>query len=218
MNSPTIQIQARLGSTRLPGKVLYRLGSQRILGWVVDRARQTEKVTDLILTVGDRPENDAIREWCDRTGVNFDTGLETNLLERHLQAAETADSDPVVRVTGDCPFVPPSEIDRVVKEHERNEARYTTNVSGEMPIGTAVDVIDKDVLEELRELGESHPVRRLRENPKGWDIVVTPNNEWSSFNEVHIAVDTPSDYWMLLDAVEAVGDEPRAVAEWIAER
>ncbi|QCC46950.1 cytidylyltransferase domain-containing protein [Halobellus limi] len=218
MTSPTIQIQARLGSTRLPGKVLYQLGSRRVLGWVVERARQAESVTEAVLTVGDRPENDAIREWCERNGVPADTAPEDDLLERHYQAAETADSDPVVRITGDCPFVSPPEIDRVFQEHEQNDARYTTNHTDGMPIGTAVDVIDREVIEKLRELGDTHPVRRLRNNPREWDVVVTPNERWMGFSDAHLAVDTPDDYWLLSDAVGAVGSRPRAVAEWLAER
>ncbi|QLG48892.1 cytidylyltransferase domain-containing protein [Natrinema halophilum] len=218
MNPTTVQIQARLGSTRLPGKVLYPLGAKRVLGLVVDRARRAEKPDQIILTVGDRPENDAIREWCDRNGVAYDTGPEENLLERHYQAAVAANSDPVVRVTGDCPFVPSAEIDRVISEHEHNEARYTTNHSAEMPIGTAVDAIDREVLSELRDRGADHPVRRLRDNPEEWDVVVTPNQRWMSVGDAHIAVDTPDDYWTLSDAVEAVGDEPHTVAEWVSGR
>jgi len=213
-----VQIQVRLGSTRLPGKVFYQLGSKRVLDWVVDRSHNAKEPTGTILTVGDRPENDAIREWCDRNGIKYNTGAEENLLERHLRAAEAACSDPVVRVTGDCPFVPPSEIDRMIREHEQNDARYTTNFDDEMPIGTAVDVIDKEVLKELRELGDTHPVRRLRNNPKEWNIVASPNERWMKFSDAHIAVDTPDDYWLLSDAVEAVGDQPHAVAKWVAER
>lgn len=213
-----VQIQARLGSTRLPGKVLYSLGDRRVLGWVVERARSAEQADDLILTVGDCPENDAIREWCNRHDVSYDTAPEDDLLERHYQAALTADSDPVVRVTGDCPFVPPSEIDRVIQEHEGNDARYTTNLADEMPIGTAVDAIDREVLEELRELGDRHPVRRLRENPEEWAVAVTPNDQWIAVGEAHTAVDTPADYWRLSDAIKAVGDDPRAVTDWVAER
>ncbi len=218
MTYPTVQIQARLGSTRLPGKVLYPLGSRRIIGWVVARARRANKPENIILTTGDRLENDAIREWCDRKEITHHTGPEDNLLKRHLQTATVADSEPVVRITGDCPFIPPSEIDRVILEHERNDAQYTTNHTDQMPTGTAVDVIDRRVLEQLSERGDSHPVRRLRKNPKEWDAVFTSNNQWSEFTDLHIAVDTPKDYWTLSDAIEAVGDEPRAVAEWVAER
>lgn len=218
MTSPTVQIQARLGSTRLPGKVLFSLGTRRILGWVLERARQAENAANTVLTVGDRPENDAIRKWCNRNGITCDTGPEDNLLERHLRAAAGADSDPVVRITGDCPFVPPSEIDRVIRKHKQNDARYTTNLTDEMPIGTAVDVIDRNVLEQLHTLGDTHPVQRLRENPDKWDAVVTPNHKWTKFGDAHIAVDTPEDYWSLTDAIEAVGNDPLAVTEWISER
>lgn len=215
MGTPIVQIQARLGSRRLPGKVLYALGSRRILGWVVERSRSADEPTNIVLTTGDRPENDAIREWCNRNGITCDTGPEENLLKRHLQAAKATDCDPVIRITGDCPFIPPSEIDRVIREHERNNARYTTNHTDQMPIGTAVDVIDRGVLEELDQRGDSHPVRRLRENPEEWDAVFSPNNQWSAFTDVHIAVDTPEDYWKLLDAVKVVGGEPTAVAKWL---
>jgi len=218
MGTPTVQIQARLGSTRLPGKVLYPLGSRRVIGWVVERARRADAPTDVVLTTGDRPENDAIREWCDREDVAFGVGPEEDLLERHLRAAHGADSDPVVRVTGDCPFVPSSEIDRVIREHGRNDARYTTNHTDRMPTGTAVDAVDREVFEELSERGDSHPVRRLRENPEEWDAVFAPNDRWTEFADAHVAVDTPDDYWRLLDAVEAAGDDPVAVAGWVAEQ
>ena len=214
----TVQIQARLGSTRLPGKVLYTLGERRVLGNVVNQAQTANEPDRIIVTTGDQPENDAIIEWCKRNEISYSTGPENDLLNRHLIAAEMADSNPVIRVTGDCPFVPPSEIDRVVREHEQNDARYTTNLTADMPIGTAVDVIDREVLEELHELGDSHPVARLRENPEKWAVAVTPNKQWTALGEAHTAVDTPADYWRLLDAIEAVGEEPHAVTEWVAER
>ena len=61
-------------------------------------------------------------------------------------------------------------------------------------------------------------MRRLRENPEEWAVVVTPNDQWTAVGEAHTAVDTPADYWQLVDAVKTVGTEPRAVTDWIAER
>lgn len=216
MGSPTVQIQVRLGSTRLPGKVLYSLAGRRIVRRVLDRARAADEPDAAVLAVGDRPENDAITEWCDRSDVAYHTGPEDDLLARHLATAEAFDSAPVVRVTGDCPFVPPTEIDRIVREHADNDARYTTNVTDEMPIGTAVDAIDRDLLAELRDRGDSHPVRRLREHPDEWATAFSPASSWTRFDDAHTAVDTPADYWTLTDAVAAVGEGPRAVTEWVA--
>jgi len=215
--NPVVQIQARLGSTRLPGKVLYHLGPRRVIDWVVERCDRARLRDHTVLSIGDRPENDAVHEWCSRTDVDCHSGPEGNLLLRHLRTAERFDSDPVIRITGDCPFVPPSEIDRVVSEHEHNDARYTTNVTEGMPTGTAVDVIDRDVLVELHERGATHPVRRLRDAPDEWGAAFTSASPWVNFSDAHTAVDTPTDYWTLVDAVTAVGGDPLDVTEWVAE-
>jgi spore coat polysaccharide biosynthesis protein SpsF len=215
MSEPIIQIQARLGSTRLPGKVLYPLGTRRIIGRVVDRCERANRSDSVVVAIGNQPENDALREWADRNTVPSVTGPEDDLLERHVKTAREMDSDPIIRVTGDCPFVPSDEVDRLITEHENNSARYTTNVTDEMPIGTAVDVIDRVVLEELQALGESHPVKRLRDEPDRWDVAFSPASPWTKLSEAHIAVDTPTDYWLLSDAVSRVGDDPRDVAEWV---
>lgn len=211
-------VQVRLGSTRLPGKVLFPLGDRRILQWVVDRVESAEAIDRTVVAIGDGPENEAIEEYCRRSDVEFVSGPEDDLLARHLAVATETDCDLLVRITGDCPFVPSQEIKRVVTEHCANTARYTTNVIDAMPIGTAVDVIDPSVLEELNQLGDDHPVRRLRESPEEWDVTFTENDNWTHISDTHVAVDTPEDYWTLSDAVEAVGEDPYEVTEWVAER
>lgn len=211
-------IQARLGSTRLPGKVLLHLGDHRLLQWSINRSKGADRVDETIVTTGDQPENDAVREYCERSGITHVTGPEKNLLARHRAVANRTNCDLLVRITADCPFVSSTEINRVVEVHQTNEAWYTTNNTDEMPIGTAVDVIDKPILDKLYEIGDTHPVRRLRNNPEEWNIAITPNEKWTEYSGTHIAVDTPDDYWTLSDAIEAVGGDPLAVAGWVANR
>lgn len=214
--SVVASVQARMGSTRLPGKVLLPIGERRVLGWVAERCSAAETIDDLRLTTGLGPENEAIAEWCRRAGHGSLTGPEEDLLERHRAVAEAAGADVLVRVTGDCPFVPSEEIDRVVGDHRNHDAAYTTNHTERMPVGTAVDVIDVDLLDELADLGDTHPVVRLRENPDAWEVNYTDSDELAEFGTVHVAVDTPDDYWSLVDAVDAVGSDPLAVARWMA--
>ncbi len=209
-------VQARLGSTRLPGKVLYHLGDRRIVQWSVDRPETAEPVDEVIVTIGDQSENDAVVEYCERSNIKYLIGPEENLLVRHRAVAEQTDCDLLVRITADCPFVPSDEIERVIDQHLSNDARYTTNVSKNMPVGTAVDVIDSDLLTELGSLGETHPVKLPRSNPDQWRTVWSNNPSWYNVSDAHLAVDTPADYWSLVDALDAVGDDPRRVAEWIA--
>lgn len=214
----TASIQARLGSTRLPGKILFPLGDRRLLKWSIDRAESAEAVDETVAAIGDRPENDAVETYCDRSGIDYLVGPEDDLLKRHLEVVDETGCDLLVRITADCPFVPSGEIDRVVEEHIANDARYTTNVTEDMPVGIGVDAIDPDLLRELHALEETHPVKLARSEPANWGISRSDNPAWNYFSDVHFAVDTPADYWSLVDAVDTVGDNPRKVAEWIAKR
>jgi spore coat polysaccharide biosynthesis protein SpsF len=208
-------IQARLGSTRLPGKVLFHLGDRRLLQWAYDRAVAATTTDEVVAAIGDESENTAVQTYCNRSDIDYIVGPEDDLLTRHLAIANRTDCDVLVRITADCPFVPSKEIDRVVEHHLSNDSRYTTNVTDRMPIGTAVDAIDPDLLREFRSLGETHPVKRARSEPEVWGTVWADNPSWHEVSDAHIAVDTPKDYWSLVDAVDAVGTDPRTVAKWI---
>ena len=211
-----VSVQARMGSTRLPGKVLLALGDTRVIGRVVDQCL-VPNGPDVVVTTGESAENDAVKEWCRRADVPCLTGPEDDLLKRHRSVAHRVDADCLVRVTGDCPFVPQTEIERLLDEHRNNGARYTTNYAETMPVGTAVDVLDRSLLDDLSETATSHPVKQPRAEPERWETVVSPNPEWERYRGAHIAVDTPADYWTLVDAVDAVGDDSRAVAAWVAD-
>lgn len=221
--SVVISIQARLGSTRLPGKVLLHLGDQRILEWVVERAVSAANESfDTIVAIGDQPENKAIIELCERSNLDYVQGPEEDLLARHLQVARSGDYDTLVRITADCPFVPTSEINRTIKTYSSSQYNYVRNDrdsddNHQMPIGTAVDVFDIELLERLSDTGATHPNQKLLQSPDDWNVGFSPNEYWTQFSGVHMAVDTPADYWRLIDAVEAVGDDPKAVAEWLAQ-
>jgi spore coat polysaccharide biosynthesis protein SpsF len=215
--SAVVSIQARLGSTRLPGKVLLHLGNRRILEWVVERAvsAATESF-DTIVAIGNQPENKAIIELCERSNLDYVQGPEEDLLARHLQVARSGDYDTLVRITADCPFVPPSEIDRVVEYHHSNGANYTTNRTEEMPIGTAVDVIEQSILNRLAADNATHPIRPVLDNPEDWEVAISGSDRWETYGGAHTAVDTPTDYWELTDAVNAVGGNPKEVTRWVA--
>lgn len=214
----TCSVQARLGSTRLPGKVLYTLQDKRILELVVRRSKESSTVDQTCIAVGNEPENDAIIGLCDRKDFTYLQGPEEDLVTRHKRVADYTDCDVLCRITGDCPFVASSEINRTVKEHLNNDADYTTNKGEKMPIGLAVDVFDRETIEVLCQDGETHPVEPLQENASEWDIRYTHENKWKKYHDVHTAVDTPKDYWRLTDAVKTVGTSPTAVTEWMSKQ
>jgi len=203
-----------MGSTRLPGKVLLALGERHVLEHVVGRAVAT-RADDVVVTTATTDANDAIAEWSRRHDRRCFRGPEEDLLGRHRDVAESTDSSTLVRITGDCPFVPPSEIERLLAVFEDSTKRYVTNVTDTMPVGTGVDILDVSLLDELVALGDDHPVLRLRREPDEWGTVSSSHLTWEQYGDAHIAVDTPADYWALTDAVAAVGNDPKRVAEWI---
>jgi spore coat polysaccharide biosynthesis protein SpsF len=208
-------IQARLSSTRLPGKVLFSIGSKKILERVVDQCDQASNVDEVVLTIGDNPENKAITSWAERNDVDYVSEVEENLLLRHYAVADAFSADSIVRVTADAPFIPTNEIERLVSEHQIGEDDYSTNWTKNTPIGAIVEVISEDALTCLKQSKESHPIMPIRENPDGWKINYSESEVWLPYSEVHMAVDKPEDYWNLVEAYDARGNNPLKIAQWL---
>jgi spore coat polysaccharide biosynthesis protein SpsF len=204
----TACIQVCTGSTRLPGKVLLPIAGHRVAGPVARRCRASRTVDEVVFAIADGDPDEALVTWCERRGHDYVVGPEDDLLERHRLAAEATDTRTVVRVTGDCPFVPPSEIDRTVERHLEAGNPYASNMTDRTPDGVGLGVLQSSLLTELSDPGATHPVLPLREDPATWGTVVTESEEWSALEAAHTAVDTPTDYWTLVDATEAVGLGP----------
>jgi spore coat polysaccharide biosynthesis protein SpsF (cytidylyltransferase family) len=100
-------IQARMGSTRLPGKVLMDLKGKPVLQWVVEAAQNARLVDEVIVVTPDL----VIADWCGRHGVQSLIGPEDDVLARFVMAAEKTKADVIVRLTADCPFLDPILID-----------------------------------------------------------------------------------------------------------
>lgn len=107
-------IQARMGSTRLPGKALIDIAGTSMLGRVVDRVRRAQTVDRVIVAIPNGQGDDPLAEHVQRLGVEMSRGSEGDVLDRYFQAARAAALDVVVRVTSDCPLLDPGLLDDVV--------------------------------------------------------------------------------------------------------
>ena len=121
-------IQARMGSSRFPGKVLEDLSGHPMLWHVVNRARRAKRIDKVVIATTDRPGDDAIAEFCKQEGIAYFRGSEADVLDRFYQAARVNGADVVVRITADCPLIDPAVIDRVVERFERGDCDYACNV------------------------------------------------------------------------------------------
>lgn len=140
-------IQARMQSTRLPGKVLADVAGAPALFRVVERARRAITLDAVVVATSDEPADDAVARFCDAFGIEFFRGSQDDVLARYAQAAKRFRADVVVRLTGDCPLLDPRVIDRVVGTYDPARFDYVTNtLECTYPDGLDVEVMSYDAL------------------------------------------------------------------------
>ena len=139
-------IQARMSSTRLPGKVLLPLAGKPVLGHVVDRVRACGTIPRVLVATSVDPADDAIETWCRDYGVECYRGSLDDVLDRYYQSARGCRADAVLRITADCPAIDPTIIDEVV--HGFVAGGYDCyGLSGEFPDGLDCTVFSFTALE-----------------------------------------------------------------------
>lgn len=150
-------IQARIGSTRLPGKVLKPLGDTDVLSYVVDRCRKIEGVSEVIVATSTLPQDKAIVNWCKQHQVAYFCGSELNVLSRYVEAAESYQPDYIMRVTSDCPFVDYELATDMIKAIKENPVEIV-DIAKPLPRGLAVEIISYDALKRInsRKTEERH--------------------------------------------------------------
>jgi spore coat polysaccharide biosynthesis protein SpsF (cytidylyltransferase family) len=121
-------IQARMGSSRLPGKVLLPIEGRSMLQWVCRRARQAALVDQVVVATTRQACDDVVADECRRLGVACFRGVEDDVLDRYCRAAEAHRADLVVRITADCPLIDAELIDDVVVAALQHEPDYASNV------------------------------------------------------------------------------------------
>ena len=121
-------IQARMGSTRLPGKVLKDLEGKTVLGRVVERLQRCQTINELLVATTDRPADDAIIAECRKISVSASRGDQDDVLDRYFRAAQLTKADAVVRVTSDCPLIDPEVTDKTVSAFLEAKPDYASNV------------------------------------------------------------------------------------------
>jgi len=120
-------IQARMGSSRFPGKVLEDLSGRPMLWHVVHRVRGAGRVERVVVATTDRAVDDPIARFCAQENIACFRGDEQDVLDRFYQAARADHADVVVRITADCPLIDPEVIDKVVERFQRGDCDYVSN-------------------------------------------------------------------------------------------
>ncbi len=189
-------IQARMGSSRLPGKVLRDLAGDTMLARVVQRVRAARSISQIVIATTHADLDDAVVREAARLGCGIFRGSESDVLSRYLGAAREHDADRVVRVTSDCPLLDPAVIDAVVAALGPDLDYVSNTHYRSYPRGLDVEAFHRDTLERMARLATSEPAREhvtayLFERP---DLFLTRQvKAGSDDSDLRWTVDAPDD-------------------------
>ncbi|MGE7110271.1 cytidylyltransferase domain-containing protein [Lysinibacillus sp. NPDC047702] len=199
-----IIIQARMGSSRLPGKILKPLGDVDVLTYDVKRCRAIHGVSEVIVATSDLPQDDTIENWCKAHDVACFRGAEEDVLDRYVQCAKIYKPDYVMRVTSDCPFVD-YEMASDIVALMASKRKDIVLIDGHLPRGLAVEMISYEALLRIHELGKEprhreHVTYYAYEYAEQFKAITykAPKNRQAP--EFRITLDTKEDY----DLISAV--------------
>ncbi len=207
MNDVIAIVQARMGSTRLPGKVLLDLAGKPMLVRDIERIQRATKIDDIVIATTKKPEDDKIITMCLEYGWKFFRGSENDLLDRYYQAAREYHAKIIVRITSDCPLIEPAIVDRIIEKFVtlETEVDYVSNI---FPIRTYPRGLDTEVMsisalekcwnEDMNPQFREHVTEYILDNPNHFRIFEI--NHEKDLSSMRWTVDTQED----LDFVRCV--------------
>jgi len=192
-------VQARIGSTRLPGKVLMELSGKLVLEHIINRVKRSRLIDKIVVATTDKEENKAIIVLANKCNVASFAGNETDVLDRYYQAAREYQADTIVRITADDPFKDPEVIDRVIGCYLEHNGRidYVSNtIKPTYPLGLDVEVFSFSAMERAwKETGEpyhrEHVTTYIWGNPGKFRLENVAHDKNLSF--LHWTLDTEDD-------------------------
>ncbi|MDD5163420.1 MAG: hypothetical protein PHD95_04390 [Candidatus ainarchaeum sp.] len=154
-NSAGIIIQARMGSSRLPGKSLMKIKGVPVLGIVVKRLQKCRAVRTIIVATTENKKDRAIIGYCKKNKIKFFAGSEQDVLGRFFECAKLFNLGTVVRITADCPLIDPKTVDEAVKLFDKGNYDYASNITERsFPRGLDVEVFSFNALRKAFEKAE----------------------------------------------------------------
>ena len=140
-------VQARMGSTRLPGKVMRVVVGVPLIELLLTRLNKASRIDRAVVTTASTAENDVLESHLITIGFQVYRGDEEDVLGRYYQAALEEEADVIVRITGDCPLVDSEIVDSVVEKYIKSEADYVSNINPPtFPDGLDVEVFSFNAL------------------------------------------------------------------------
>ena len=204
-------VQARMGSSRFPGKMMAKLGDQELMSWVLTRVCDAKELDQVVLATSTSGDDDQLVEVASNFKVMVVRGSQDDVLDRFVQASRESKADLVVRVCADNPFVAAEEIDRLVVAHRSGSYDYSCNhqqrLGNRYDDGFGAEVVSTSLLNEISKL-TTQTTHREHVTSYVWDnsakfriqAVMAPSD--LAFPEIKLDIDTPEDLQKLNEFVQ----------------
>lgn len=204
-----IILQARMGSTRLPGKILMPIGDMPLLLVIARRLQELKTRATFVIATSIEPSDDAVEAFCTKNGILCYRGSEENVLDRYYRCAIAYGFSEIVRMTGDNPFPDITALDRLISFHRQRNLDYSECFSV-LPIGIGMELFSFEALE--KSYYESslphhfeHVDEYILEHPALFHCGTLPAQAETYFPLLRATVDTLEDYQRANWIAEALG-------------
>lgn len=199
-----VLIQARMGSSRLPGKILKPfVGDYTPLAWLVERAKSSAIAGKVIVATTTNPKDDATEAACRAMGCDMYRGSEDNVLDRYLQAIRAFDSQVILQINGDEPFVDIAEMDRLGQTLIDGGLDYANNHPTALPLGTGAEAYTRESFECMASLTQD-PYDLENITPYYYNhpelfkqTILEPGHPHAFSKEARMTLDTAEDFEFL---------------------
>lgn len=196
-------IEARMASSRLPGKILKPILGRPTLELMVERIRQSKFIQEIVVATTVAESDQETEAACKKMGVHCFRGSSDDVLDRVLQAAKAHKTDLIVELTGDCPLIDPVIIDSVVEHFLNNKFDYVSNVlTRTFPRGMDTQIFPVKVLEEVDKLTQDPADREnvslyIYEHPERYKLGNVEAQGALRRPDLRLTVDMPEDYELI---------------------
>jgi spore coat polysaccharide biosynthesis protein SpsF len=224
-------IQARMGSTRLPGKMMLPLDGSHVIERIIERTAAADHIDDVVVATSDTTADDIIARYAKRASADVHRGSETDVLGRLYEAAATTDAERIVRMCGDRPLIPKAVIDGVVTALQRRGGDYASNLlERTFPWGWGCEAFTFKSFETVEQEAQDphdreHVTPYYRNNPETFDLHnVTSEDVFDdgmlhSRTDLRLTLDEADDYELIKKVYEELPHngihKPRDVIKYI---
>jgi len=208
----TATIEARMTSTRLPGKVLLLANGKPMLAHLVNRLRAVPSINSIVLATTTNDTDQPLVDFARSQKIGYYQGSEDDVMQRVIEAAESDNAEVVVEITGDCPIIDPLIVEQTIQMFLHNNADYVSNAQvRSYPVGMDTQVFRLDTLKRSaamtsNALDHEHVTLHIRNNPQLFSqihLMATPDISWPGLG---LTLDEEKDYQLLKIIIEHFGE------------